>query len=341
MKNSYSAKQLIFLFSIIVPLSFSSCKDKGEAHVPNISGSAGEMLIVMDDSVRANVGGKRLESIMRQSVVGLPQAEPLFDVSVIPHRAFSQNLRSFRNLIVVKLDDEHDPEIKYYKGQWGKEQAMAHIFARNSWQLDSLVDAQELRLTGFFVRAERERSRNYYRKYMNENLTEKFQERWNAFMIVPITFEENESGTDFMWMSHETPLISQGVFVYSFDYTGPQSISKSYLINKRDSVLRVNVPGPSPGSYMTTESRLPVSYKRFENNEHQIAELRGLWKVEGDLMGGPFVSFSHIDEVNNRVVVTDAYVYAPEKPEKRNLIWQLESILYSFRFLDNNKDNAQ
>jgi hypothetical protein len=55
-------------------------------------------------------------------------------------------------------------------------------------------------------------------------------------------------------------------------------------------------------------------------------------------MGGPFVSFAHIDQEKSRVVVTDGYVYAPEKPEKRNLIWQIESILYSFRFIDEKEE---
>jgi hypothetical protein len=106
-------------------------------------------------------------------------------------------------------------------------------------------------------------------------------------------------------------------------------------------VLRINVPGPSSGSYMTTESRLPVTYKRFERNDHQMVEMRGLWKVEGDVMGGPFVSVAHIDPENARVVVTEGYVYAPEKPEKRNLIWQLEAILYSFKFIEDDKTKEE
>jgi hypothetical protein len=333
MNDPYKLIVYMFLFGICAIFSFSSCKDKGKGHVPNISGSAGEMLVVMSDSVQNSPGGEKLESVMRQPVVGLPQAESLFDVSIIPHRAFSERLRSFRNLVLVNVKPGLEPSIKYYKGQWGKEQAMAHIFVKDTWQLDSLINADEIKLAGFFVKAERDRSQNYYRKYINKNLTEKFQKRWDAFMIVPVTFSENKPGKNFSWMSQETPLISQGVFVYSFEYTGYESISESYLLNKRDSVLRVNVPGPSQGSYMETENRVPVSYKRFEHNNHQIVELRGLWRVEGNVMGGPFVNFAHIDTANNRIVVTEGYVYAPEKPEKRNLVWQLESVLYSFRFL--------
>ncbi|MGM0377015.1 MAG: DUF4837 family protein [Bacteroidota bacterium] len=326
---------------MLLPLLFFGCKDEEGGHKPNISGSKGEMLIVMDDSVKNAVGGETMEKIMHQPVQGLPQAEKLFDTSIIPHRAFGERLRSFRNLVIVDMDREEDADIKFYKDRWGKQQAMTRIVAGDSWELDSLLDAEEVRLTSFFVKAERERNERYFRKYINKELVEEFKEEWNAFMIIPTGFSENKPGKNFMWMSEETPLTSKGLFVWSYDYTGPESISKSFLLNKRDSVLKKNVPGPSEGSYMATESRLPVTYKRFNNNDHQVVELRGLWKVKGDLMGGPFVSFAHIDEENGRVVVTDGYIYAPEKPEKRNLVWEIESLLYSFKFLDEDEEEDE
>ncbi|WP_016777366.1 DUF4837 family protein [Anaerophaga thermohalophila] len=339
--KNISSKQIRILLSVVAFLVLFSCKDEGGAHKPNISGSMGEMLIVMNDSVKESAGGKTLLSVMRQPMVGLPQAESLFDVSVVPHRAFSERLKPFRNLVIVFLGNDREPDVRYYKNRWGKQHAMAEVYAQDTWQLDSLVREEEIKLTGFFVRAERDRSQAYYRKYINKNLTEKFKEVWDASMIIPVNFSENKPGKNFMWMSNETPLTSQGLFVYSFEYTGYESITEPYLLNKRDSVLRANVPGPSEGSYMTTEGRLPVTYKRFEHNDHQVAEIRGLWRVEGDIMGGPFVSFAHIDPENNRVVVTEGYVYAPEKPEKRNLVWQLESVLYSFRFPDDDPKEDQ
>lgn len=32
--------------------------------------------------------------------------------------------------------------------------------------------------------------------------------------------------------------------------------------------------------------------------------------MEGDMMGGPFVSHAHLDEKNQRVVVAETFVYA-------------------------------
>ena len=58
--------------------------------------------------------------------------------------------------------------------------------------------------------------------------------------------------------------------------------------------------------------------------------MRGLWRVEGDMMGGPFVSLARLDEQNNRVIVAEGFVYAPET-EKRNYIRRIEAALYTLR----------
>ena len=48
------------------------------------------------------------------------------------------------------------------------------------------------------------------------------------------------------------------------------------------------------------------------------------------MMGGPFVSHARVDERNNRVVVVEGFVYAPET-DKRNFIRRVESALYTLR----------
>ena len=57
-------------------------------------------------------------------------------------------------------------------------------------------------------------------------------------------------------------------------------------------------------------------------------EARGLWYMENDCMGGPFVSISRVDTETNQVIVAEGFVYAPEKM-KRGLIRRLEASLYT------------
>ena len=59
--------------------------------------------------------------------------------------------------------------------------------------------------------------------------------------------------------------------------------------------------------------------------------MRGLWKVQNDFMGGPFVSLTVLDPSKKRVVTVEGNVYAP-KNNKRNYIRQLEAMIYSLEF---------
>ena len=57
-------------------------------------------------------------------------------------------------------------------------------------------------------------------------------------------------------------------------------------------------------------------------------EARGLWYMENDMMGGPFVSHARVDRPNGRVVVVEGFIFAPEK-NKRDLMRQMEAALYT------------
>jgi hypothetical protein len=60
-------------------------------------------------------------------------------------------------------------------------------------------------------------------------------------------------------------------------------------------------------------------------------EIRGIWKVHNDFMGGPFVSYTFVNPNNNKIITLYGYVYKPNT-EKRDLLRQVETILYSVSF---------
>ena len=92
-----------------------------------------------------------------------------------------------------------------------------------------------------------------------------------------------------------------------------------------------NVPGPLENTYMTTNLMLEPQVKWIRYNKRTFAEMRGLWEVQNDFMGGPFVSHFFVDEDNKYVIAVEAFVYAP-RYDKRNYLRQVESLIYSFEF---------
>ncbi len=79
--------------------------------------------------------------------------------------------------------------------------------------------------------------------------------------------------------------------MYSYPYEGPWTFNKAYVLAKRDSVMKVNIPGVEPRMYMATDT-VCTSVKPITVKGGYAMEARGLWKMEHDAMGGPFVSHS-------------------------------------------------
>ena len=165
-----------------------------------------------------------------------------------------------------------------------------------------------------------------------------FNEDFGLTMNVPPGFSIARQKKNSIWVRYETPEISQGIILYTFPYTSDSTFTVDYLVAKTDSVLEIDIPGPTPGSYMAVEKRLDQVFNVYEHNKNYAVEMRGLWRVENDFMGGPYVALAELDAANQRIVVAFAYVFAPSK-NKRNLLQQVEAMIYSLKLNDQDKNN--
>lgn len=320
-----------FILISIVLIGFA-CKETSTGYKPNVAGKAGEMLIIMDDKIKASAGGTELQEVVRETYLGLPQAEPHFKMSVAPHRSFTSFMKTMRNLVVVRVSSNVEEDaVKYYHDRWAKPQAMVNIEAKDTASLNKLVKEHQLKILSFFNKAERERYITSFKQYPSDELVKLIRAQFGVNLNVPASLSNKKATDSFIWMNEPADWGFQGMFVYEFPYIGEGTFSKEYLLNKRDSILNKNVPGPSEGSFMTTEHQFPPVYKKAVVNGIDMVELRGLWKVQNDMMGGPFILRAHHDKKNNKVIVTDGFVYSPEKPDKRDKIRQMEALMYTIK----------
>ena len=80
-----------FSFFLMVTLSCDTMQNQGGTSgriMPNIAGSAGEVLVIMDSFNWDNSAGELLKDILKEEFQGLPQSEPLFDVIHITAASF-------------------------------------------------------------------------------------------------------------------------------------------------------------------------------------------------------------------------------------------------------------
>ena len=215
------------------------------------------------------------------------------------------------------------------KDVWAQPQVIVNLIGSGEEQILENLEENRGKLYGLLENEERKRILNVYHRSKKVDIDEKLKKNHNLSLTVPTNFNLDVDTTDFVWISHETPDISQGVFVYHYPYTDDSTFTKNYLVKKRNEFLKKYVPGPVEGSYMSTVGEF-TDFEEFSfKSERYVTIMRGLWKVENAFMGGPYISISTLDEERNRVVAFEGYVYAPKK-DKRTFIRQIEAILFSF-----------
>ena len=103
------------------------------------------------------------------------------------------------------------------------------------------------------------------------------------------------------------------------------------LVKKRNYFTKKYVKGGAKGSYMESYQEYIPNQKEVSLNGVYLNELRGLWQMKGDFMGGAFVNYSMVDEKRNRVISLDGYVYCP-KFDKREYLREQEALIKTITF---------
>lgn len=141
---------------------------------------------------------------------------------------------------------------------------------------------------------------------------------------IPEEMNALKEGQNFTWITDNGTGIMRNICLYSYPATG---LDTAAVICKRDSVMRLNIPGETEGMYLATDHRLPVNHTFTPEGRLRT---EGTWEMKGDMMGGPFVCHSLYDKENQRVIVAEAFLYAPDR-DKATPMKRLEEILSSFR----------
>ncbi|MCF6332135.1 MAG: DUF4837 family protein [Draconibacterium sp.] len=327
---------IVLLLSIVM---LFSCSNNGTILHSNITGKAGELLVVISKESWDGPTGKLIRETLAQPQLGLPQDEPIFDLIDVPQNAFKSIFKSTRNVLQTSISLNVEEEgIRFTDDVWAYPQATVQIKAKTPKKFEEIFNENKIKIMSYFIAAEKERLTLNYIKFHEKGVYNVLNKDFGVTMKVPPGFAITEQKKDFIWYKYETPEISQGIILYTIPYHSDSTFTVNYLLPIRDRMLKSHVPGPTDGSYMTTEKRFPQIFNIHEHNGNYASEMRGLWKVQNDFMGGPYVSLAELDAANQRVVIAFAYVYAPSK-DKRNFLRQVEAMIYSLKMNDQAKND--
>lgn len=327
-------KRYSFYFCMLVALVvFSSCGGKKSGKgllTPTSSGRAYEVLVVIDQQMWERPAGRALYNVLDSDVPGLPQSERSFRIMYTDPTHYDATLKLIRNIIVADVRDIYtQPKMKYSKDVYASPQAILTIQAPDEESFAEHVTKHRQAIIDFFTRAEMNRQITVLETKHNNFVYNEVKKMFGCEVWVPGELVSHKVGENFLWAGTNAATGDQNFVIYSFPYRDKNTFTKEYFMEKRDSVMKVNIPGAREGMYMATDTLL-TDVRPISVQDAYALEARGLWRIKGDFMGGPFVSHMRLDEKNQRIIVSEIFIYSPDKL-KRNLVRQMEASLYTLR----------
>lgn len=324
---------ILFIFSLV--LLTNSCDQKTDSTKPRSIGSTSEILVVLDNQQQwDNIIGKTIRTYFEKEQYGLNQSEPIFNVAHLSKQNFSDMFKKHRNILIVHIDPKlTKTKVESIEDHWASPQQIINIESPSNQSFSETLSENASTIIDKYNLAERKRILSVFRPASRNKVTDQLVKTFHYKMTIPNGFFVAKSEPGFMWIRKEANDYSQGIIIIAEPYQDTAQFSSASIVARSNRFLQQYVPGEQDSSYMQIdEEYLDVQAKTITDFITDYAiEIRGLWNVEGDFMGGPFLSYTFLDPQSNQIVTLHGYVYHPNK-KKRDLLRQVESILYSTQF---------
>ena len=326
----------IAIVMLAAGLLFTACHSRENEAImkKSSSGKTCEVIVVANKSVYYGETKDLLDSILREPQSCLPQPEPRFDVVNIPVSSLNNNqmFRMHRNIVLCDVDPGNPDKVYISHDKWAAPQTMVDIAASSDSALRSLLRRYEGVIKREIYRDEHQRMINAFYNDRNVELMQRVKEKFGFEMTFSEEFRWAKEDADFAWIRKETKDFSLGVLIHTMPYRNESQFEPEKIDNRLDTLMRRQVPGPAEESYMGTERRVEIEHTKvdYEGSSYCI-ETRGLWRVFGDFMGGPFVTYTVLSPDGTQIVEVTGYVYCP-RFNKRDYLMQVEGICNSIRW---------
>lgn len=294
-----------------------------------------------------------VKAIMAADMPCMPQVEPYFRLAHVPTAQFDDMFKPTRNILFVDINPQKYTQLKakVSNDYWSTPQAIYRIQSPSEEEFVAYWLEHGTAVREWFVRQELKRQTKFYRASTNKDARAILQQQ-GYDMLIPedyivimdttlggaTTYNLRQpaavaSEVRLLWCCNNKGPMRRDIVIYSYPYTDKNTFTLAYLNQKRDEVLSRVVKGSVEGAYMGTEYKVMPPQMRtvMVNDSTSATEVRGLWKIlNGEAMGGPYVSHTRLDQVKGRIVTAEVFLYAAGQ-KKRTALRQAEAILYTLQ----------
>jgi len=252
-----------------------------------------------------------------------------FRVIPILEKDFSSIFRTHKNIVFVTFGKKFNMQMK--RDLWAKNQSV-YICSIDEYQKNrqgqietfSNDSAEKIKKQELIKRAAN------YDKSTPENIKKYLQKNHHLSMSLPSRFFIIDSLNENLNLRGDTKKSSQRILVSSFNLEP----TIENIILEQNRMAKNNISSNVEGSYVIIEERTKLYIDTLTQTNQQKINIKGLWKMDGDFMGGSFFTTLMINPNNKKKTLISLYLYAPGE-NKASYLLDLEAISTSIKFINN------
>ena len=317
-----------FLNLLLVIIIIVSCEEGPKSrYLVDSNGNMNNLTVVMEENDWDGELGKITRKLLEVPYEGLPLNEPQFSLKHLSPKVFKGFARNSRNILLFQKDTI--ARFQLIENRFARPQIVAIVKGEDR-EAQAVFLEENIRLLRATL-SENEQKEKLRRIKKSLSKDKALSDRFNVQLVYPSAYKTVKDTTNFVWIQKLLQKGHLNIIAYSLLENELVGNIKKKIIEIRDSIGKVYVPGRLKGSFMITEKAYrPYFYKTKSNNKFCYLT-KGTWEVENDFMAGPFVNYMIKDTLNKRWMVIEGFSFAPST-SKRDYMFELNTILSSIRF---------
>tara|TARA_B100001109_G_scaffold243802_1_gene229942 strand:+ start:65 stop:1036 length:972 start_codon:yes stop_codon:yes gene_type:complete len=314
---------------IFILCACNSKIDRSKGFVPKSSGNLNNITVVMPIVDWNGALGKKVRDEMGSIYEGLPIDEPQFSLKYMTSEVFKGFARQSRNIIWFQKDTI--PRFQLAKDQFAKPQIVCLITGEDSdSQAFSLEENSTLLKQTILENERKEKIRRINKSPTNET---SLKDRFGYHLKYPSAYKTVKDTINFIWIQKPVQKGHLNIISYNLPADALEENISNKILNIRDSIGKLYIPGRLPGSYLITEKAYrPYFYKTsLAGNKGYLT--KGTWEVANDFMAGPFINYTLYNKKSKKWIVIEGFAFAPSI-SKRDYMFELNTIITTLKIKD-------
>ena len=352
MKNRFYS----IVLTIFCVVGLTSCYDSSNMKVkPTALGIMNEIVVLAEKDLWETPVQDTFDYYFGSAYPIMPQPEPMFDIrqfnlNELDIEPLRKELRTY--VLLADISDEEARTTKMVqsdlgeerfqkalngeitttvgKDKWARGQLIIYLMGVGQESLFQVIRDNYPAISRRVNLHDSEQLRQkIYGAKTNEGLSANIAQDFGIRIDVPTRYQKAiyNPEDNIGWLRKDDKSSIMNIVIRKFPYRSQDQLSTSYIKQLRNEYGEDFMSTSEDGSYMViNDEDLPVFDYTYDIDGKYTREIRGIWEMVNDYLGGPFASYAIVNEPQNEIVFVDTFVYAPGK-EKRNMMQELDYIV--------------